>query len=139
MGPANDAKRIFAVKHLAYEARTQYCAPLLSMLIVTVSTETVVCADNESLVVMHGQDLSDVALMQWQVLELPLKFLVAGIDSDGPINCLECTFVLGMRLEFGNRAGHWLHPICRCAQHGRGENWRLADGPDAETKSISLA
>jgi hypothetical protein len=29
--------------------------------------------------------------------------------------------VLGMRLEFGNRAGHWLHPICRCAQHGRGE------------------
>jgi hypothetical protein len=109
------------------------------MLLVTVSTETVVCADSESLVVVHGQDLSDVALMPWQLLELPLKFLVAGIDSDGPINCLACTFVLGKRPELGNRAGHWLHPICRCAQHGSSENWRLADGPDAKTKSISLA
>ncbi len=101
------------------------------MLDVTVSTDIVVCAANESLVVVHGQDLSDVALMQWQVLELPLKFLVAGIDSDGPIDCLKCMFVLWMRLE--------LSPICRCAQHGNSENWCLADGPDAETNRISLA
>ncbi len=133
MGPVNDTKQVFAVKHLAYTARTQDCVPLLGMLDVTVSTDTVVCADNESLVLVHGQDLSDVALMQWKVLELPLKFLVAGIDSDWPIDCLECTFVLWMLLELGNRAGHWLQPICRCAQHGSSEDWHLAEGQDAET------
>ncbi len=69
--------------------------PLLSVLAVTVSTDTVVCADNESLVLVHGQHLSDVALF----LELPLKFLVAGIDSDWPIDCLDCTFLLRMQLE----------------------------------------
>ncbi len=68
---------------------------------------------------MHGQDLSDVALMQWQVFELPLKLLVTGIDSDLPIDCLDGTFVLGLQLELVDRVGQRLHPIRRCAQHGR--------------------
>ncbi len=116
----------FRGQNLAYKAKgTGLC----------VSGDTVVCADNESLVLVHGQDLLDVALMQLQVFDLPLKLLV----SDRPINCLNCTLVLGLLLELVNQAGQRLCPIRRCAQlHGEDGDWHLADRQNAKTKSISL-
>ncbi len=51
--------------------------------------------------------------MQWQVFDLPLKLLVAEINSEGPIYSLNGTFVLGLLLELVNRAGQRLHPIRR--------------------------
>ncbi len=47
---------------------------MLSVLAVTVSADTVVCADNELLVPVHGQDLSYT--VWWQGFELPLKLRV---------------------------------------------------------------
>ncbi len=79
-----------------------------------VDTVVCQCADNQSLMLVHGQNLSDVALMQWHVFELPLKLLVAGIDFNRPMDCFNGRFELGLLLELVN----WWGRGSGCTQSG---------------------